>query len=315
MSCGLDYQSCTLDGGGYSGISTDADGLLQSGDYVDLQVGGCGGALTEDFLQMPTSVVYSPDDVQNIQDLYGVDAGTDTVILNAEASEPGNVCIDISQQAQTHSVIEQLADQGTCMFASDEDTRCATLDALQRAYRSKYGEDAPRTWSESISHYVEEFGSEALLLMGIALVFGKVVPWLSGPRGPRGPGGPSTPGGGGEPRTVPETPVTEPRPTPRVITDPSRPWYSPLGDAWNATGEWVADNQVGIRNGLIAATVTLVVVDAVIVADDVTGVGVADDVALIGTVPATVLVGAAALLFGANMSDFEAGVSDTIDEI
>ncbi len=127
MSCNLDFQSCTIENGGFAGVSTDADGLLQSGGYVGEQAGSCGGTLTEDFLQMPTSVTYSPEDVTELREYYGVNAGTDTVILNVEASQPGNVCIDISQQVQTRSVIEQLAGQGTCLFAGSDDTRCATL--------------------------------------------------------------------------------------------------------------------------------------------------------------------------------------------
>ncbi len=237
MTCNADFQSCSdIPSGAYSGLATDGQSLLTSGEYEGEQVGVCGGTLTEDFLQMPTTLTLTGQEVTELREHFGVDAGTDTVILNVEASSPGNVCIDMSQQIQVRSVIDQMASQGTCLFSGDDNTRCVVMESLQRAYRSKYGEDAPRTWTQSISHYAEEFGGEAALLFGIALVFGKVVPWLQGPRGPGGgPGGPGNPTGNPE---APTEPVGDPEPrtgqrrverVERRHVEVDNPWYEDVG--------------------------------------------------------------------------------------
>ncbi len=269
--------------------------------YVGASLGACS---VMDYYSVPTIGSHGATfDTRQVDALRRhLAMGENDMYLNLFANEPGVLCMRIRHSAQREAMIEELASECPGPLTSEQcEAVVHMLEAMHVERESRMTE-----WLFLASLFILPHLPQAI--QAWKQLLGRLRP----PQGPDGPSGPSNPTGpqGGPEETGDGNEVHFEAPeTPLVV---EVPWYEA---AWDSAGDFVSDNQEGIRNGLIAATVTLVVVDAVLVADDATVVGVADDPALLGTVPATVVVGGLALLFGASMSDITGAVEDATAEV
>lgn len=197
----------------YEGLRHDAHGVLLSGDYAGHQFSRCDSNGLVDFQQVGPGVSFSPAELAALEARLERPAGTNTIMLNAQTSQPGSICVSMGQKPIIDALIGLMQDEDSCsaLFSEDAPTKCA---AILKTVKDRYpvafpGHKAPQTTPEWFAEHATALTFGVLSLLGVVVAFGVGVPWFQkwfGPRGGGGHGGGPFAGGGGGGRV--EDPAT-----------------------------------------------------------------------------------------------------------
>lgn len=157
----------------------DQNHVLLSGHFKGKEVGRCDAHGTSTYELIPTDILFSPQEVQNVSKFWKAVPGSDLVFIAVDKPDAGNLCVNIGNQSDARSKIEALLSDETCegLFEKDKSRKCEALrTSLQRKYKAVFREDPPMGSLQSIAMWISE--NKGPIAVG-TLIFRVLVPFAS----------------------------------------------------------------------------------------------------------------------------------------